>query len=84
MLWYYATFSDTGGPPTLALKAATSNCYAVTSFDDAGKATPAAGAQVRVDGRRFKANAAGKVCVGRHVGVVRAYAVGAVRSNAVK
>ena len=84
VLWYFATFSDTGGPPTLSLKTTTSNCYAVTSFDDAGKAAPSGGAQVRVDGRRFKANAAGKVCVGRHVGVVRAYAVGAVRSNAVK
>ncbi len=84
VLWYYATFSDTGGPATLALKTTTANCYAVTSFNDAGKAAPAADAQVRVDGRRFKANAAGKVCVGRHVGLVRAYAVGAVRSNAVK
>lgn len=84
VLWYYATFSATGGPTTLALKATTANCYAVTSFDDAGKTTPAAAAQVHVDGRRFKANAAGKVCVGRHVGLVRAYAVGAVRSNAVK
>ncbi len=84
VLWYYATFSDTGGPATLALKTTTANCYAVTSFNDAGKAAPAGGAQVRVDGRRFKASAAGKVCVGRHVGLVRAYAVGAVRSNAVK
>ena len=40
VLWYYATFSDTGGPPTLALKAATANCYTVSSFDDAGKASP--------------------------------------------
>ena len=84
VLWYFATFSDTGGPPTLALKATTANCYAVTSSDDAGKASASAGAQVRVGGRRFKADAAGKVCVGRHVGAVRAYAVGAVRSNSVK
>ena len=84
VLWYYATFSDTGGPRTLALKAATANCYTVSSVDDAGKASPAAGAQVQVDGRRFKAGANGKACVGRHVGLVRAYAVGAVRSNAVK
>ena len=84
VLWYYATFSDTGGPATLALKATTKNCYAVTSFDDAGKATPTAGAQLRVDGRKVKADAAGKACVGRHAGFVRAYAVGAVRSNAVK
>ena len=38
VLWYYATFSDTGGPRTLSLKATAANCYAVSSFDDAGKA----------------------------------------------
>jgi hypothetical protein len=84
VLWYYATFSDTGGPPTLALKAAGGNCYSVASLDDTGKATPAAGAQLQVDGRRIRASATGRGCVGRHVGTVRAYAVGAVRSNAVK
>jgi hypothetical protein len=84
VLWYHATFSATGGPPTLALKATTTNCYAVSSFDDAGKATAGSGAQLRVDGRKLKADAAGKACVGRHVGPVRAFAVGAVRSNAVK
>jgi hypothetical protein len=84
VLWYYATFSDTGGPPTLALKAAGGNCYTVTSVDDTGKVAPAAGAQVKVDGRRFKAGASGRACVGRHVGTVRAFAVGAVRSNAVR
>jgi len=84
VLWYYATFGATGGPRTLSLKNATANCYTVTSFDDAGKSTAAAGAQVRVDGRKVKAGANGRACVGKHVGLVRAYAVGAVRSNAVK
>ena len=84
VLWYYATFSDTGGPRTLALEAAAGNCYTVSSVDDAGKASPAVGAQVQVDGRRFKAAANGRACVGRHLGLVRAYAVGAVRSNSVK
>jgi hypothetical protein len=84
VLWYYATFSDTGGPPTLALRARSANCYTVSSVDDAGKATPAVGAQVRSQGRRYKVGADGVACVGRHVGMVRAYAVGAVRSNAVK
>ena len=41
VLWYYATFSSTGGPPTLDLKALTGNCYSVTSYDDAGKSSPA-------------------------------------------
>ena len=84
VLWYYATFGATGGPPTLSLAKTTANCYTVTSSDDTGKETAAVGAQVRAGGRKFKANAAGKVCVGRHAGLVRAYAVGAVRSNAVK
>ena len=84
VLWYYATFSDAGGPPTLSLKAASANCYVVSSSDDTGKTVPGAGAQLQVDGRRFKASAAGRACVGRHLGLVRAFAVGAVRSNAVK
>jgi len=84
VLWYFATFSASGGPKTLSLKATAGNCYAVTSSDDAGKASVAAGAQVDVDGRRFKAGANGRVCVGAHTGTVRAFAVGAVRSNAVK
>ncbi len=84
VLWYFATFTDTGGPPTLSLKAATVNCYAVISFDDAGKGTPTAGALVKADGRRFKAGSDGKTCVGRHHGPVRAFAAGAIRSNAVK
>ena len=68
VLWYYATFSDTGGPRTLSLKATAANCYAVSSFDDAGKAAAAGGAQLRVDGRRFVAGANGRVCVGKHLG----------------
>ena len=31
VLWYYATFGDTGGPPTLDLKAAGGNCYTLAS-----------------------------------------------------
>ena len=84
VLWYYATFGAAGGPRTLSLKASGGTCYAATSSDDTGKTVPAAGALVKVDGRRVKANAAGKACVGSHAGLVRAYAVGAVRSNAVK
>ena len=50
VLWYYATFSDTGGPQTLALKAAAANCYTVSSFDDAGKAPPRPVRSVRSTG----------------------------------
>ena len=84
VMWYYATFGDAGGPATLDLKAAGANCYAVGSYDDAGKRTAASGAALHVDGRRVKVGATGRGCVGRHVGTVRAFAVGAVRSNAVK
>jgi Domain of unknown function (DUF4430) len=84
VLWYWATFGPAGGPPTLSLKAAGGSCYLVTKFDDAGHERPAAGADLHVDGRRVRANAGGRGCLGRHVGLVRAYAVGAVRSNTVK
>jgi len=83
VLWYYATFGAAGGPRTLSLKATSGDCYLATTSDDNGKTAPAS-ALVKVDGRRFRANAAGRACVGRHVGLVRAYAVGAVRSNAVR
>jgi hypothetical protein len=84
VLWYYATFSAAGGQPTLLLHAAAENCYTVSSVDDIGKLAAAVGAQVHVDGRRFKVGAYGRVCVGRHVGTVRAFAAGAVRSNAMR
>ena len=84
VLWYFATFGATGGPKTLSLKAAGGNCYTTMAVDDLGKASAASGALVKVDGRRFTADSAGRACVGRHVGLVRAYAVGAVRSNAVR
>jgi hypothetical protein len=84
VLWYYATFGDMGGPPTLELKAAGGNCYTLTSLDDAGKRVALSSASLHVDGRRAGVGANGRACVGRHTGAVRAYAVGAVRSNAVK
>ena len=83
VLWYYATFGANGGPPTLDLKALSGNCYSVTSYDDAGKASPAAGAVLHVDGRRVKA-VDGKGCVGKHKSLVRAYSFGTVRSNSAK
>jgi len=37
VLWYYADFGPTGGPPTLAVKAAAKKgCYTASAFDDAG------------------------------------------------
>ena len=59
------------------------NCYTVLSQDDLGKARPATGAVLTVDGRHASTRA-GRGCVGRHRGLVRATAPGAVRSNAIR
>jgi Domain of unknown function (DUF4430) len=83
VLWYHATFGATGGPPTLELQRLPGNCYLVQSRDDTGKLTRAAGATLVADGKRT-ATRAGRACIGAHVGLVRAVASGAVRSNAVK
>ncbi len=89
VLWYWATFSSTGGPPTLLLERAgrQRNCYRVYSQDDNGKRTPALGAVLRVGSRRTVrtqgATQAAVGCVGSHRSLlVRATLDGAVRSNA--
>ena len=82
VLWYWSTFGPAGSSPTLLLRRqARRNCYAVLSQNDAGTVTPAAGAAILVDGRRV-ATRAGRACVGKHRGLVRATLTGAVRSNA--
>ena len=83
VLWYYATFGPAGGPPTLELQRLPGNCYVVQAVDDAGKRTRAANATIVADGKRTSARS-GRACIGRHVGLVRAVAAGAVRSNAVR
>ena len=83
VLWYYATFGATGGPPTLELQRLPANCYVVQSVNDAGKKARAATATLTADGKKFKTTA-GRACIGKHVGLVRATAPGAIRSNAVK
>ncbi len=83
VLWYYATFGDAGGPPTLELQRLPGNCYVVESVTDTGARTRAATATLSADGKRFKTKA-GRACIGRHLGLVKATAPGAVRSNAVK
>jgi hypothetical protein len=83
VLWYYATFGSTGGPPTLELQRLPRNCYLVQSVNDVGKRSPTATAVLSAGGRRFQTKA-GRACIGKHTGLVRATASGAVRSNAVK
>ena len=83
VLWYWATFGPTGGPPTLHLTRTGRNCYRVVSENDQGTDRTAAGALLQVDGRRVRTRA-GRACVGKHTGTVRATLAGAVRSNALR
>ena len=84
VLWYWTTFTEQGGSPTLLLRRrAARNCYSVVSQDDLGTPTAPTGAVLTVDGRHVKVRA-GKACVGRHNGLVRATAPNAVRSNALR
>jgi hypothetical protein len=83
VLWYYATFGPTGGPPTLEVKRLPGNCYVVESLDDAGKRTRARNATLVAGKKRVRAPQ-GRACIGKHVGLVKAVAPGAVRSNAVR
>jgi hypothetical protein len=84
VLWYYATFGPSGGPPTLLLKrGAKRNCYRVLAQDDNGKTTAARGAALHVGGRSVRART-GAACVGAHRGLVTATLAGTVRSNALR
>lgn len=83
VLWYWATFGPAGGPPTLELQRLPGNCYVVSSVNDQGRKTRAGTATLVADGKRF-ATRNGRACIGRHTGLVRAVAPGAVRSNAVR
>jgi hypothetical protein len=81
VLWYFAEFGPSGGPPTLDLQRRPGGCYQAFKQDDRGTRTAAAGAVLVVDGRRVPTRA-GRACLrGRH-GLVRATLAGAVRSNA--
>ena len=83
VLWYWATFGPAGGPPTLLLTRTGRNCYRVVAENDRGADSAASGAALHVDGRRVRTRA-GRGCVGRHTGLVRATMAGAVRSNALR
>ena len=86
VLWYYADFGPTGGPPTLSVKTAAKGCYTATAFDDNGKPTAVSGLTWHVGSKKTAPGTTGtSYCPGKHVGLlVRATATGAVRSNAVK
>ena len=85
VLWYYATFGSTGGPPTLELQRLPRNCYLVQSVNDAGQALLGRDARCcTADGTPLPDEGAARACVGTHTGLVRATRAGAVRSNAVQ
>lgn len=81
VLWYYATFSDTGGPPTLDLARA-GRCYRAFSVDDAGKRTQATGVVFRVDSRSVRSQS-GRICPVGHWHELRATKQGAIRSQVI-
>ncbi|HEX6703050.1 MAG TPA: DUF4430 domain-containing protein [Gaiellaceae bacterium] len=82
VLWYWSSFSSSGpGEKTLLLTRRSRNCYQVVAQDDGGARTVVPGTSLRVDGRT-KVATGGAACVGKHRGLVRAFAPGAVRSNA--
>jgi hypothetical protein len=81
VLWYFATFSDTGGPPTLDLVRA-GRCYRTFSVDDAGKRTKATGVVFRVDGRSVRSRS-GRLCPVGEWHQLRATKEGAIRSQAI-
>ena len=83
VLWYFATFGPTGGPPTLELKRLPGNCYLVESVNDAGQRTRARNATL-VSGKKRVRAPQGRACIGGHSEPVKAFAPGAVRSNAVR
>jgi Domain of unknown function (DUF4430) len=82
VLWYWAEFTEAGGPPTLALSRENGGCYRVVAKNDAGNTIDVA-ATLRVDSRRVPM-VGGHACPGPHRSLVRAIAFGAVRSNALK
>lgn len=84
VLWYWATFGPTGGPPTLDLQRLPGNCYLVRTVDDQGKTASAGRAILHFDGKRRRTGANGRGCIGKHASLVRATLAGAVRSNAVR
>ena len=87
VLWYFADFGPTGGPPTLTVKAASkAGCYTAAALDDGGKAATVSGLTWHVGSKKTAPGTTGTAyCPGKHTGLlVRATATGAVRSNALK
>jgi hypothetical protein len=81
VLWYYATF----GPPAVRRPWSCSG-FRPTATSSSRSPTRArrprsANATLLADGKRFRTKN-GRACIGKHAGLVRATAPGAIRSNA--
>jgi hypothetical protein len=71
VLWYYADFGATGGPPTLEVKAAKQGCYTVHAYDDNGATATVSGLQLHIGSKRtVKATPDTSICPGPHPGVL--------------
>jgi hypothetical protein len=83
VLWYYATFGETGGPQTLDLRRVGRGCFRAYAQDDAGIATPATDVVFRRDGRSI-ADEDGRLCPSGHWHRLSVTREGAVRSQVVR
>jgi len=81
VLWYYATFTDTGGPATLDLVRA-GRCYRAFAVDDTDERTRATGVTFRLDARKVR-SASGRICPTGHWHRLQATKDGAIRSQTI-
>jgi hypothetical protein len=82
VLWYWATFSEAGGPPTLDLERAGARCYRAFLVDDAGKRTRATSVVFEVDGAKRRSRS-GRICPSGNWHELRATKPGAIRSQVI-
>ena len=82
VLWYFARFGRSGGPPTLAL-ARRGGCYRARAQDDTGRSRQVRDVVFRLDERRVRARS-GVLCPGGHWHTLRATKPGFVRSELVR
>ena len=79
VLWYYATFGDTGGPLTLDLDRV-GGCYRAYKANDLGERSFARKVTFRLDGHAV-ASTSGRLCPTGHWHTLRATKDGLVRSE---
>jgi hypothetical protein len=82
VLWYYATFGETGGPQTLDLARSGRSCFRAFLVDDTCASERATAVVFLLDGRH-RASANGRFCPTGHWHTLRATKTGAIISEAV-